>query len=54
MPVIADGPDARFDPMLVAACGVTFLVKSSVAAKKPLRPPLSPQSIYTRYRKMIF
>ena len=54
MRVIEDGQVARFDQMLITAYGVTFLDKNSVVARKPLRPPLSPQSIYTRYRKMIF
>ena len=54
MPVIAEGLVARFDPMLVTACGATFLVKRSAAARKPLRLPPSPRSNYTRYRKMTF
>ncbi len=54
MPVTAEGPVARFDPMLVTVCGVTFLVKRNVVARRPLRPPHSPQCICTRYGKMIF
>ena len=54
MPAIAEGLVARFDPMLVTACGATFLVKKSAVASKPLRLPLSPLSICMRYRKMTF
>lgn len=44
MPATVVGLVAKFDPMPVTACGVTFLLKESVVAREPWRRPPSPQS----------